>query len=32
MSNFGFVEFENGDEVDAAARALDGKEFMGERY
>lgn len=42
MSNFGFVEFENADvshpynipnhqDVDNAARELDGKEFMGER-
>jgi arginine/serine-rich splicing factor 4/5/6 len=31
MSNFGFVEFENVDDVEAACRGLDGKDFMGER-
>ncbi|BEI81809.1 hypothetical protein CcaverHIS002_0209690 [Cutaneotrichosporon cavernicola] len=31
MSNFGFVEFETTDDVEAACRGLDGKDFMGER-
>ncbi|KLT43516.1 hypothetical protein CC85DRAFT_48831 [Cutaneotrichosporon oleaginosum] len=31
MSNFGFVEFETVDDVEAACRGLDGKDFMGER-